>query len=224
MLNQTNTGLPAPARGRPGGTASVRERPSETTSPPEPSSAARLGHRVLDVGVVDDHEMFALGLRVSLSRDPRISLVTVPAHGDVPPLDLAVVSAGAASDRRFRCPLVVCGGGLPLGRQSATGNAVVAVLPRASLTPEQLLATVHAAAAGLRVSPGQGDSASSIRPDGRSLDVLRMLAEGACTQEIADRLGYSDRTIKGVIHLVERALGARSRAHAVARAIRQGWI
>lgn len=147
----------------------------------------------------------------------------VPSEGDAWALDLVVVSAAAAGERSFRCPLVVCGGALPLGTQAVTGNAVVAVLPRASLTPEQLLATVHAAASGLRVSP-RSDLAGGIRPDGRSLDVLRMLAEGATTQEIAVCLGYSERTIKGVIHVVERALETRSRAHVVARAMRQGWI
>ena len=39
-----------------------------------------------------------------------------------------------------------------------------------------------------------------------------------------DALSYSERTIKGVIQEIERELGARSRAHAVAEGIRQGLI
>ena len=59
---------------------------------------------------------------------------------------------------------------------------------------------------------------------GRGLEVLRMLARGADTREIADELGYSDRTIKTVIRDVQLALGARNRVQAVAEGIRQGLI
>jgi DNA-binding NarL/FixJ family response regulator len=124
-----------------------------------------------------------------------------------------------ATERSFDCPLVVCG---DAPSRLAAGNEVVAVLPRATLTAEHLLASIHAAAAGLRIAPS--DAAVSPRVVGRSLVVLQMLARGADTKEISDHLGYSDRTIKTVIRELQVSLGARNRVQAVAEGIRQGLI
>jgi DNA-binding CsgD family transcriptional regulator len=165
------------------------------------------------VGIVDENEMFALGLRAALAGHPRIQVMTEE------PVDVAVVSPTAAGERPFDCPLVVCG---ESPTRLAEGNHVLAVLPRSTLTPEQLLASIHAAAAGLRVSPPQVPVAS--RLDGRRLEVLRLLAAGADTREIARHLGYSDRTIKSVIREIQLALGTRNRAQAVAEGVRQGLI
>lgn len=159
--------------------------------------------------------MFALGLRACLAEDSLVEVLSRPDGG----MDVGVVSPQAAREQCFACPLVVCGD--PLNRMAA-GNLVLAVLPRATLTAEQLLAAVHAAAAGLRVSQPEVPPAS--RLDGRGLAVLGLLAAGAGTREIAQNLGYSDRTIKSVIHEIQLALGVRSRTQAVAEGIRQGLI
>lgn len=58
----------------------------------------------------------------------------------------------------------------------------------------------------------------------RDVAVLRLLADGESTAEIADRLAYSESTIKNVIHDLVHNLGARNRAQAVALAIRAGII
>ncbi|WP_406175054.1 response regulator transcription factor [Streptomyces sp. NBC_00996] len=58
----------------------------------------------------------------------------------------------------------------------------------------------------------------------REVEVLRMLAEGMGTAEIADKLNYSERTIKGIIHDVIRRLGLRNRTHAVVYAMRAGFL
>jgi DNA-binding NarL/FixJ family response regulator len=58
----------------------------------------------------------------------------------------------------------------------------------------------------------------------REVNVLRLLAEGHSTAEIAEDLAYSDSTIKNVIHDLVHQLGARNRANAVALAIRAGVI
>ena len=59
---------------------------------------------------------------------------------------------------------------------------------------------------------------------GREVTVLRMLAEGHATEEIATELCYSERTVKNVIHEVTTRLRLRNRAHAVAFALREGLI
>ena len=54
--------------------------------------------------------------------------------------------------------------------------------------------------------------------------VLGLIAQGHATQEVARELCYSERTVKNVLHDVVTKLGARSRSHAVADAVRQGLI
>jgi DNA-binding CsgD family transcriptional regulator len=54
--------------------------------------------------------------------------------------------------------------------------------------------------------------------------VLRLVADGLDTSEIAERLSYSERTIKNIIHDVTTRFHLRNRSHAVAFAVRQGLI
>jgi DNA-binding NarL/FixJ family response regulator len=58
----------------------------------------------------------------------------------------------------------------------------------------------------------------------REIEVLRLVAEGYDTGEIAAKLAYSERTIKNVLHDVTTRLQLRNRSHAVAYAMRQGLI
>ena len=58
----------------------------------------------------------------------------------------------------------------------------------------------------------------------REVDVLGLLAEGLSTFEIAQRLNYSERTVKNIIHGVLTRLKLRNRAHAVAFAVRIGAL
>jgi len=58
----------------------------------------------------------------------------------------------------------------------------------------------------------------------REIDVLKLVAEGLDTNEVADRLCYSERTVKNVIHDITSRLCLRNRTHAVAYAVRQGLI
>lgn len=58
----------------------------------------------------------------------------------------------------------------------------------------------------------------------REVEVLRLLAEGNDTAEIAQELSYSERTVKNVIHEVTSRHRLRNRSHAVAFAVRQGLV
>lgn len=170
---------------------------------------------VIHVGILDEHEMFALGLKTCLAASPLVKVSPV-IDDDV---DVVIASPRMAEERAFHCPVVICGD--PPNRL-APGNEVMAVLARASLTAEQLLASIHAAATGLRVVNGEQVPAS--RLGSRGLEVLALLAAGADTKEIAEQLGYSDRTIKSVIRDVQVSLGAKNRVQAVAEGIRHGLI
>lgn len=58
----------------------------------------------------------------------------------------------------------------------------------------------------------------------REVDVLRLVAEGHDTAEIAVKLAFSERTIKNVLHGVMTRLQLRNRTHVVAYALRQGYL
>ncbi len=58
----------------------------------------------------------------------------------------------------------------------------------------------------------------------REIEVLRLVADGWDTSEIAHRLAYSERTVKNVLHDVTTRLQLRNRSHAVAYALRAGLI
>jgi DNA-binding NarL/FixJ family response regulator len=119
---------------------------------------------------------------------------------------------------------------------------VVAVLPRAAVTAERLVHSVLAAASGGGVMPPNlvgellkhierlqrdvltphGLNASGLTP--REIDVLRLMADGFDTSEIAGELCYSERTVKNVIYGLTHRLKLRNRSHAVAYALRTGMI
>lgn len=58
----------------------------------------------------------------------------------------------------------------------------------------------------------------------REIEVLRLVADGFDTAEIAEKLAYSERTVKNVIHDVTTRFNLRNRCHAVAYALRTGVI
>lgn len=115
-----------------------------------------------------------------------------------------------------------------LRRQEATPE----VLARAVVTASQGNGTLAPDLVGRlldRVSRLQHDVLlpRGIGRDGmndRERDVLRLLADGLGTHEIANELAYSERTIKNIIHDVTTRLHLRNRSHAVAYAIKTGIV
>jgi DNA-binding NarL/FixJ family response regulator len=116
------------------------------------------------------------------------------------------------------------------------GGEVTAALILRDVTPSRVVSCVRAATSGGgSISPellGQLlPEGARTRPDpsqpqltDREYDVLRMLADGESTRGIAERLSYSERTVKNIVHDLLVKLGCRTRAHAVALATRQGVI
>lgn len=124
----------------------------------------------------------------------------------------------------------------------AAGAGMSALLRRAEATPENLARAVQAAASGDGTVPPdllgrllehvsrlhdqvlapRGLTFSGLSE--REVDVLRLVADGCDTGEIARTLCYSERTVKNVIHDVTTRLRLRNRSHAVAYAVRQGLI
>jgi DNA-binding NarL/FixJ family response regulator len=115
-------------------------------------------------------------------------------------------------------------------------------LRRSEATPERLTEAILAAAVGDGTIPPDllGRLLTSLRElhtsvltargmtlsglAQREIDVLRLVADGLDTGEIAGQLCYSERTVKNVIHHVTTRLQLRNRSHAVAYAMRHGLI
>lgn len=137
-------------------------------------------------------------------------------------VDVFVTSSHfALANAELPAPTVACYVSEAEAARLAERPDVLAVLPRHSLTPDQLIAAVHATAAGLRVN-GPFTRRGAVSDRGRA--VLRLLAGGADTREISSTLGYSERTIKASIAEVQTTLGTRNRTHAVAEAVRANLI
>ena len=54
--------------------------------------------------------------------------------------------------------------------------------------------------------------------------MLRLVADGHDTAEIATELSYSQRTVKNILHDLTTRLQLKNRSHAVAYAVREGLI
>jgi len=114
---------------------------------------------------------------------------------------------------------------------------VRAVLP-SDVSPEQLVAALEAAAAGLVVLHPTDVGAAYLAPapagpplaelaeplTRRELEVLQMLAAGLGNKEIAARLEISEHTVKFHVASILGKLGAESRTEAVSLGIRRGLV
>ncbi|MFJ9821117.1 response regulator transcription factor [Streptomyces sp. NPDC101151] len=58
----------------------------------------------------------------------------------------------------------------------------------------------------------------------RETRILRLIAGGYDTREIAQKLCYSERTVKSVLHDITSRYQLKNRSQAVAYALREGWI
>jgi two-component system, NarL family, response regulator YdfI len=114
---------------------------------------------------------------------------------------------------------------------------VRAILP-SDASPDQIVAGLEAAAAGLIVvHPAEVDAmfpaaeaassplAELIEPlTPRESEVLQMLASGLANKEIATRLAISEHTVKFHVASILGKLGAASRTEAVTLGIRRGLV
>jgi DNA-binding NarL/FixJ family response regulator len=125
---------------------------------------------------------------------------------------------------------------------SAVEAGIAGLVRRGEATPERLVSVIRSAAAGEGAVPPDLlgrllDQVGRLQrqvlwPRGltfagladREIEVLRLVADGMDTAEIAAKLSYSQRTVKNVLHDITSRLHLRNRSHAVAYALRQGLI
>ena len=190
------------------------------------------------------------GVATQLRSRPDILIVD---DGDIDSAEVAVVIVDAVDESCSRTVRAVQRNGCPrvvlvvseldeAGLMGAVEVGACGVLRRRETTPERLEAAVMAAIQGdgtlapdllgrlmVQMSRLQKDvlAPRGIGPSGvtdRELDVLRLLAAGLDTAEIAGKLAYSERTIKNIIHDLTSRLNLKNRLHAVAYAMKAGLI
>jgi len=191
-----------------------------------------------------------IGVASQLRGRPEIAVVD---QGNIDAAQVAVVVADAVDDPVLRVLRAIQRGGIPrtvlvasilddASVVSAAEAGVSALVRRSEATPDRLAQVV------VRVAAGEADMPADLLasllgqvgklqrqvlgPRGltfsglseREIQVLRLVADGYDTAEIARRLCFSERTIKSILHDVTTRLQLRNRAHAVAYAVREGLI
>lgn len=113
-------------------------------------------------------------------------------------------------------------------RREATADRLVTVIRSTAAgegsVPPDLLGRLLMQYRQRRRSPKATDALPSSGLREREVQVLRLVAEGKDTAQIAAELSYSQRTVKNVIHDVTSRLHLQNRAHAVAYALREGLL
>jgi len=205
------------------------------------------------VAVIATEPLVALGAAACLRAYPGIALVppdsldraavVLVIDGQVSEKTLSVMKHAAeqAPDREMRFVLV-CDGIREPQLLRTLGWGMVSVLPRQDADYGQIArALVNARDGRLELPPDAGGwleerirsvQRDVLAPHGlttaglytREVEVLRLLAEGIDTLEIAQQLSYSERTVRNIIHGMLTRMKLRNRVHAVAYALRNGVI
>jgi len=190
------------------------------------------------------------GVASQLRPRPEVQLVDAE---ELDEADVAVVVTESVDEEVLRVLRAVRRGSVPrtvLIAAALDDTAVVtaaeagvsALVRRSEVTPERLVSVILKARDGGAEMPAdllagllgqvgrlqrQVLAPRGLRFSGlsdREVEVLRLVAEGLDTGEIARQLAFSERTIKSVLHDVTTRLQLRNRAHAVAFAVREGFI
>jgi DNA-binding NarL/FixJ family response regulator len=191
------------------------------------------------------------GLTSQLRDQPRIELIEFGERADIESVAVAAVDTLSEQAiimirraRAYGCRRVVLVCGTPDGLDpfSALDLGVYAILARHDATPHRLAHAVLSVAAGEAAIPADLlgrllDQVARIQQDvlgprglrvsgmaDREIRVLRLVADGKDTKEIARELSYSERTVKNVLHDVTTRFQLRNRSQAVAYALREGLI
>ncbi len=212
-----------------------------------------MGGTPVKLFAVDEHEIFCRGIVACLSVLPDVTSVgsagsaaAALVHPELHAADVAIIDPAMEDGLKLmrelsREPgpmLIAC-----VERRdedlllSAIDAGATGFLDRVTLTPDRLAASVRAAARGTgvmapelletlyrRASHHSEPRTAAPALNERERLVLRLVADGHQTREVAAELCYSERTIKNVLHDVVIKMNVRTRSQAVAQAVRQGMI
>jgi DNA-binding NarL/FixJ family response regulator len=196
----------------------------------------------LSVWVDDHHPIFLAGMVAALRTESfrvvgasdSLDAAAIPTDCDVLVFDAGSPQQIAASAAHEIPAVAVVQSGAIEDAVAAVQSGVRGLLVRQEITPRRLASAVRAAFEGSWICPsdlaerlltgyGPGDQLGDILTE-REHRVLELVATGMSTQEIAEDMAYSARTIKNLIQSILTKLDSRNRAQAVGVAVRQGWI
>jgi len=205
---------------------------------------------MIRVAIADDHRMLLEGLSNALSAVPDLMVVVTAVDGEelvesltTTPADVLVVDLEMPGMDGFRT-LEHLGGELPavvvtmhsddVRRTKAAALGATAFLSKGAPLP-QLAAAVRAVFSGENLIESGVDDAVMTRHGtpvldegaaaltGRERELLGMLANGVSnTDELAERLFISNKTVKNHLASIYDKLGVSDRAQAAVEAIRLG--
>jgi two-component system, NarL family, response regulator YdfI len=167
--------------------------------------------------------------------DVEVDIVLVEASGDH---SEEMIGSLSQSQLSSEAAIVVLSDRFEPGRLAEALRAGVRAILRGDMSPDQIVAGLEAAAAGLIVlhptevdamfpatEPASSPLAELIEPlTPRESEVLQMLASGLANKEIATRLAISEHTVKFHVASILGKLGAASRTEAVTLGIRRGLV
>lgn len=193
------------------------------------------------------------GVTAALRSRPEIRLVDVDLADATAPPPVALVVLDRVDDdvrqllRKLQCHnypgiVLIAGEVADADLLNVVSSGVSAVIRRSEATPDTLVRLIRATAAGEGALPADLlgrllDRVSRLQrnvlnPNGwnmagmsdRETEVLRLIADGFETREVAEKLCYSQRTVKSILHDITNRFQLRNRTHAVAFALREGLI
>ncbi len=218
---------------------------------PRPARRRGLGYpRAMKIMIVDDHALIREGVAAVLTRlgdDTRIlqadsgrqcfELLAIHPDLDALLLDLRMASmAGFAVLELLRTQhpdipvLVLSSSEDPADVRRAMAGGARGYCPK-SAPHTSLLAALRVVLAGELYLPPFMLNASAAAPTGadnsltaRQLEVLHLLCEGRPNKDIARRLGLEERTVKGHVSAIFRALNVVHRLQAIDAARASGLV
>ena len=181
------------------------------------------------------------GLRSLLASDARVQVIDEAARLadfdlDETEADVIIASASSASFSGLGLTLpdsisilLLSDSPLPAS-DTLRSRPAWGILPT-DVSPEELLAAIHALAEGLIVGtralllPDEPSAPLARGPlTERELEVLNLLSKGLANKQIAAALGISEHTIKFHVSSIYSKLNATNRTEAVRAGLRGGWI
>jgi two-component system response regulator DesR len=201
---------------------------------------------LIRVLIVEGASLMREGLVAVLSNEPGITIAGVVESGDeIVPVaveikpDVALIDVdlpcmdGFAVAQMLRSELPACAMMLTAARRKPGDLRRAAAAEAAGFmlkdTPlDDMARAIRQVASGQRVIDADLVFAALRRSDSpltpRELEVLRLVAEGATTAQIADTLVVTIGTVRNHLSRINSKTGARNRVHAIRIAEQGGWL